>query len=393
MKKTVAAWLGMTLAVCGLIAAGGARTGERPKVLGLDKIIAMVYYPEEEARAFKSATYAHSTDWKYWSGRGGIAVTPKTWQSLLTDTTVEQGVAVLAGIDFKENPRPLLAIDELGFDEGGETDQKSAQILEAFKTQKPQVSLGVYQMRGPVPEVLAKTYKKVVDLLMMECYVGDVKEYWWIASQLHAARLHGLLEKAIVLIGLGVGGQPGENWVTTKEELERQIRFIRLVAPESPGVGFFKGQVDPAVTAYADELCDKFTSIPTDGAGLPPEALEVHKLFSTLHERPMLVTSASWSEPDRSFADPHKMVHPYAFRLYIMNLGSQDAKDVKVRLANPKDQGGDVFAEGTVGLIPKQRAVEAVLSMTQTGEAWKVWKTWEIQIEAPGCDTKVFPPR
>jgi hypothetical protein len=43
--------------------------------------------------------------------------------------------------------------------------------------------------------------------------------------------------------------------------------------------------------------------------------------------------------------------------------------------------------------MPEQCAVEAVLSMTQTGEAWKVWKTWDIQIEAPGCDTKVFAPR
>ena len=392
MKKAFSAWLGVALAIGGVIAAGGMLTGDRPKVLGLDKIIAMVYYPDEEARAFKSATYAHSADWKYWSGRGGIAATAKTWQSLLTNTTVEQGVAVLAGIDFKDNPRPLLAIDEFGFDEGGESDQKSAQILEAFKKQKPGVSLGIYQMRGPVSEVLAKTYRKVVDLLMMECYVGGVEEYWWIASQLHAARLHGLLEKAIALIGLGVGGQPGENWVATKEELERQIRFIRLVAPESPGVGFFKGKVDPEVTAYADELCEKFHSIPTDGSGLPPEALEVHKLFSTLYERPMLVTSASWCEPNRTFADPHKLVHPYAFRLYIMNLGSQDAKEVKVQLANPEDQGGDVFAAGTVGLIPKQGSVEAVLSMTQADKTWKGWKNWDIRIEAPGCDTKVFAP-
>ena len=75
-----------------------------------------------------------------------------------------------------------------------------------------------------------------------------------------------------------------------------------------------------------------------------------------------------------------------------MNLRSQDAKDVKVRLANPKEEGGDVFAEGIVSLISKQCAVEAVLSMTQTGEAWKVWKTWDIQIEVPGCDTKIFAP-
>lgn len=392
MKKIILVWLGMTLAACGVFTARGTRTGERPKVLGLDKIIAMVYYPEEDARAFKSATYAHSADWRYWSGRGGIAATAKTWQSLLTNTTVEQGVAILAGIDFKDNPRPLLAIDEFGFDEGGESDQKSAEILEAFKKQKPHVSLGVYQMRGPVPKVLAETYKRVVDLLMMECYVGDVKDYWWIASQLHAARLHGLLEKSIALIGLGVGGQSGENWVATKEELERQIRFIRLVAPESPGVGFFKGKVDPELTAYADELCERFYSIPTDGAGLPPEALDVHKLFSTLHERPMLVTSASWCEPDRTYADPHKLVHPYAFRLYIMNLGSQDAKDVTVRLANPEDQDGDVFAEGTVSLIPKQSSIEAVLSLTEPDKKWKGWKNWGIKIEAAGCDTKVFGP-
>ena len=106
----------------------------------------------------------------------------------------------------------------------------------------------------------------------------------------------------------------------------------------------------------------------------------------------MLVTSASWSEPDRSFADPHMLVHPYAFRLYIMNLGSQDAKEVKVQLANPEDQGGDVFAEGTVDLIPRQGSVEAVLSMTQADKTWKGWKNWDIRIEAPGCDTKVFSP-
>ena len=67
---------------------------------------------------------------------------------------------------------------------------------------------------------------------MLECYVGEKKDYWWIVTQVHAARMHGLLPKTIVALGLGKGGNPGEDWARTKEELEQQVRFVRLIAPE-----------------------------------------------------------------------------------------------------------------------------------------------------------------
>ena len=45
---------------------------------------------------------------------------------------------------------------------------------------------------------------------------------------------------------------------------------------------------------------------------------------------------------------------PKAMRAYLINLGDEDAQNVKVRLRNPANQGGNVFAEGVVPLIPKR---------------------------------------
>ena len=161
-----------------------------------------------------------------------MSVTNKTWHSLLKDTTVENGVDVLINLDYQDNPHPVVAIDEFGFDYGGETDQKSAKILEETKRREPNLTLTVYQMRGPVAKVLATTYRKVVDLVMMEGYVRGKNEYWSLMAQVEAARMNGLIEKSIILLG------PTE-WAQTREELEQQIRFVRLIAPESPGIGFF----------------------------------------------------------------------------------------------------------------------------------------------------------
>ena len=35
---------------------------------------------------------------------------------------------------------------------------------------------------------------------MLECYVGSEKDYWWIATQVQAARMNGLLPKTIVAL-------------------------------------------------------------------------------------------------------------------------------------------------------------------------------------------------
>jgi len=47
------------------------------------------------------------------------------------------------------------------------------------------------------------------------------------------------------------------------------------------------------------------------------------------------------------------MAEPKAMRAYLINLGDEDAQNVRVRLRNPPNLGGNVFAEGVVPLHPQ----------------------------------------
>jgi hypothetical protein len=360
-------------------------------ILGQSKIVAWPYY-SGDAKALRSPTLIHSSpaEREYWATRHVVPATAKTWQSILTDTTVEQGVAEILKLNFSGAPQPVVCLDEFGFDYGGETDRKTAAILREVKKRKPELALCVYQMRGPYPDVLARIYRKAVDLVMMEAYVGDKAQYWHLMTQVEAARLNGLLNRSIVLLGLGVGGQPGENWISSAAELEQQIRFVRFIAPESPGIGFFTGKVDPGVLARADELCQRFDDIPTDGSGLPDDVQELYRPFAARHERPFLVCAPNLVEPNRTWANPHALVRPITFRVCLLNLGAKDARGVAIRLRNPKDKGGDIFAAGKIRNLPARKVSVAVLPVTQPGSPWKVWKTWEMEVDAPDCDVLQF---
>ena len=70
-------------------------------------------------------------------------------------------------------------------------------ILRQTKHRKPELALTVWEMRGPIPKVLVEAYRDVTDLVMMESYVGNKKQYWWIASQVWSARRYGILPKTM----------------------------------------------------------------------------------------------------------------------------------------------------------------------------------------------------
>ena len=74
-------------------------------------------------------------------------------------------------------------------------------------------------------------------------------------------------------------------------------------------------------------------------------------------------------------------------RVLMMNLGEKDASNVKVRLRNPKDKGGNVFAQGTANVPGKSVAI-AVLPVTAK---WQVWKTWNIEMEGKGFEVLIYP--
>jgi len=366
-----------------------AAKGAETKGLGLNKVIAFTYSPTKDfdPKQLRSVTFIGPTkpeDWQYWRTRGVVMGVGHTWYDLLR-SPIEKAVDNLVDQNYGGNPRPVVMIDEFGFDYGGRMDEKSAQILRQTKRMKPELTLAVWEMRGPIPKVLAETYRDVADLVMMESYVGDKKQYWWIASQVWSARRYGILPKTIVVLGVGKGGYPGENWAQTKQELEQQIRFVRLIAPESPGVGFFGGTAE--LLACADALCARFSDLPADGSGLPAGLLALATTFSSPHKKPTLVVSPDLVEPNYN-EDGSGLVEPKTMRPYLINLGDQDAQNVKVRLRNPPDKGGDVFAEGVVPLIPKRGEAIGILPVTAE---WRVWVgQWEMEVEAPGCEVLVF---
>ena len=363
---------------------------EKAHVWGLDKVIAFTYSPASlDAKQLHSATLVgplHPGEWKYWQQRGVVAAVGHTWFDLLR-SPIDKAVGNLVEQDYGGNPRPVNMIDEFGFDFGGLMDQKSAQILRLTKHQKPDLALAVWEMRGPIPQVLAEAYRDVADLVMLESYVHDQGMYWYIASQVWSARRYGILPKTIVVLGVGKGGNPGEDWAETNEELERQIRFVRLIAPESPGVGFFGGT--PELLAHADALCAGYLHLPTSGVGLPAEVRDLAWTFSRDYQKPKLVASPSFVEP--SFKeDGSGIAQPMMMRVYLINLGDADAQNVTVRLRNLPNLGGNVFAAGVVPLVPRRSETVAVLRVT---DLWREWVgRWILEIDAPGCDVDIYKP-
>jgi hypothetical protein len=373
------------VAVC-LRAARPAET----QVLGLNKVFAFTYSPKNfDLKQLHSATFigpVNPGDWKDWQARGVVTGVGHTWYDLLR-SPLDKAVDNLTGQDYGGNPHPVMMIDEFGFDYGGLMDDKSAQILRQAKRRKPDLALAVWEMRGPIPQVLAEAYRDVADLVMMESYVGNQRLYWYIASQVWSARKYGILPKTIFVLGVGKGGNPGEDWAETKEELEQQMRFVRMIAPESPGIGFFGGT--PELLSSADALCAHFFHFPTNGSGLPDDVRALAQTFGRRYEKPTLIVSPSFVEPNYT-EDGKAIAEPKAMRAYLINLGDEDANNVKVRLRNPPSMGGKVFAEGVVPLIPKRS--EAIGVLPVTGE-WRVWVgQWILEVDAPGCDVLSFKP-
>ena len=359
----------LPIVIFSLIFSQAVFSQKKIKVLGLNKVIGFYGAPKH----LKSPTFVLGhKDWQYWERRSGVAAAQQVWFPIMENTTVEQGASILTGIDFHGNPKPVVCIDEFGFDFGGDSDKKCASILLEAKKQKQNLSIAIWQMKGPISEPLAEAYRKSVDLILLESYVGRKEHYWWILTQVQAARFHGLLEKTVVGLGLGFGGRRGELWARTKHELEQQIRFVRLIAPESPGIAFFGPDTPSELSAYADNLCQRFYELPTDGSGLPDDLIKLHNVFKRRYSKPTLVCSPQWVQPNRSFKNPRNLATPLTYRTLILNLGERDARNVLIRLKHADD--GPCFAKTVVSKIPKRSVTTIELQPVLPMHGWDTWK-------------------
>ena len=332
-----------------------------------------------------------------------------TWYHLLK-TTVDKGSDKIAN-----HTGPAFSIDEFGFDFGGGIDRRTGELLRAAKKKNPDVKIAVWQMRGPVGPELADAYRDTVELVMMESY-ASLDDPWVIPAQLMSARLNGLVDRTIIGLGLGAESEQwgGHYWTRSREELEQQVRLMRYVAPESPGVAFFGQEAHyargkPGVTITlkdVEDVVSKFREYPTDGTGIKPEILAVAKQFTKRYKNPAIACSPSWVQPNYSagklgdggewiefgpgstFGPPKDpsiaFIKPITFRAFIMNLGDKDAKNVRFRLKNPGPDG-DVFADGIIDVISARSASVALMPLIQ-GKTWTAWTgRWELLVDAPDC--------
>ena len=373
--------------------ASTATGGPPGKVLGLEKVIAFYgAYPE-----IASQTFTRGGDWRYWQARGGVVSEGVVHYNFL-GKPVDEASDVLANMDFGDNSNPVINIDEFGWDYDGGIDRHTAAILQAVHEKRPELGITVWQMRGPVAPELAAVYRQTVDLVLLETYF-DLNDAWMIPFQLQAARLVGLLDRSVVALGLGKEAEDKGNWLWTRtaEELEQQVRLIRFVAPESPGVGFFgrwklKENNCPLTDEQLDRICGRFLETPTDGSGLTPELLELGKLFTRRYEGPAIFCSSEFALPH--FHSGHDggawgtMQDPPTVRLLLMNLGQQDALGVKARLRTP-GEGGEVWASGEAD-IPARSVAVALLPILP-GQQYSGWTGTEIlEVEAPGAEVFNF---
>jgi hypothetical protein len=151
-----------------------------------------------------------------------------------------------------------IAIDEFGCDNGGAVDRRMATALRRVKSQHPDSFILAWNA-GHLPDVLTAGYRESADLIVPEVYMQYVgwlyPAFDGVAKQARAAGIAGK-----TVFGLCTTTDKGG---VTKEQLERQFRYIKRVAPEFPGVAFFNAyRVASGMLEWADELCYRYFILP-----------------------------------------------------------------------------------------------------------------------------------
>lgn len=128
---------------------------------------------------------------------------------------------------------PGLVIDEFGGADDG-IDKRMARALVRTRKKRPDLYIAVWDAWGILNDTLAESYVKAADLVINEQYRDYFGEYFFFDEAWKIIQKQGLVDRAVI----GISPYPN-LWITTEQELRSQIRYIRKLAPEMPGVSFF----------------------------------------------------------------------------------------------------------------------------------------------------------
>ncbi len=155
------------------------------------------------------------------------------------------------------NLAPCIAIDEVGgLDALGE---KIMSAVRAHRQAHPDGFrviwfMGTHRYWGD--------YTDCVDLFVPEVYLNYRGNHLGtIDTYVRGAREAGVIDRVIPGLGINIvrDAEKRPTVTPTREDVLRQIRYLKTVAPELPGVGFFtSSSAAPGVAEYADQLCGEY---------------------------------------------------------------------------------------------------------------------------------------
>ncbi len=216
-------------------------------------------------------TTVKEADQKKWLWRGGI---PCAWRG---------------GVCYKEWP-PEKFIEHyqsspwIGIDEVGALDEAGQKIMAAVRAHKQTHPHGFRLIWFMGVHDYWREYRDCVDLFVPEVYLnyrgnhlGQIEAY------VRRVQEVGCADRTVLGLGINIihdeHKQP--RVIPTKEDVLRQIRYLKSIAPDLPGVGFFGSDLAaPGVAEYADELCQEYFIQPV--LTLVPDSLQIRRQGKTL---------------------------------------------------------------------------------------------------------------
>lgn len=289
-----------------------------------------------------------------WFGSGldlqhATGITPPPKEEDLRQQWRDRGVSLLAwkGTNLDTTEKLLkywlehdgadgIAIDEIGaYDREPASEaraQKAFDGLAPFKKERPDAFLAVWSC-GALTTPAANAYRRDADLVMLECYVNYSRRAFsthsfsdYISQRVKMARRMDVLEKCVV--GLGITSELGG---ITPAELRSQIEYCRLIAPECPGIAWFRyggpERVEPEILRMADEAAVEYFI------------------------RPCLMVS----DEEVQYA-PGSPVNPGRLCVNIHNIGAMDATNLSVAFYDGHpDQGGRLLGKTFVPCLHAPR--------------------------------------
>ena len=291
----------------------------------------------------KSLKYANlvmankKEDHDYWKLRGA---TPWRWKGAKTGKTPEEYADYLYK-DLDKIGAKAIHIDEIGGYLDSDIGQRpQIEGCRLFKKNHPDIFLGIYVCGSlkPVVAHLGSTGKKrAADLLILESYLNyqvpsfnSYTRYAYFDQRILAARDYDALEHSIMV--LGTKGMEDSYDITTSD-MEEQVRYIRINAPEMPGIGFFTAtpRVE-GIREFSDNLCRKYYIQPV----------------VTIWDRDIFPLESNLVKGS-----------PITLQAVIHNIGGMDAKNVRVSFyqGNPLYNGKRIGSSLLLATLPAGKTI------------------------------------